>query len=249
MKNVMIAALLLTEAGSVLASENVVQVGANYTYANLHVEGQSSFHGNLGGIQGSYEYIPWNGIYGGLRVVWRQGTTSNSEADRKLCYVDVQERVGYSFASCGCDWLLTLFSGFGYRYLGHTLEQSDASPVRFRYNEYYVPVGILSEHYFNSCWSLGANLIWMPQVDPTVGIVPLHGARWNLTNYLGNLLVELPISYHFMGNGCYSIVLKPFYERWGDGRSTAQAFNGQKLGLPKNRYNFWGLELNFSLNF
>lgn len=226
-----------------------VQIGANYTHANMKVNGQSSFDGNLGGIQGSYEYKPWNRLYGGLRAAWREGKTKNSHADRKLVYVDVQERIGYTYSPWCNDWVVTIFSGFGYRYLEHRLKQFHEDSIKFKYNEFYIPVGFLSERFFASCWSVGLNCIWMPQVFPTVEIVPLKGAHWDLENNIGNVLIELPVTYFFQGNSCYSFILKPFYERWGDGRSTAKTSNGQKLGLPKNSYNFWGVEVNFVYEF
>lgn len=226
-----------------------LEIGASYTRANIKIEDQPSFHGNLGGIQASYEYKPWNNIYAGLRAAWKQGTTKNSFADRKLIYVDVQERIGYTYASCCNDWSLTFFSGLGYRYLGHKLEQFEESSIKFDYNEFYIPVGFLSEYFFCSCWSLGLNFTWMPQIYPTVEITPLKGARWILKNTLGNVVVELPLTYFLTADKCYSLVLKPFYERWEDGRSTAETSSGQELGLPKNSYNFWGAELNFAFLF
>lgn len=226
-----------------------VQLGANYTHANIKVDGQSSFNGNLGGLQGSYEYKPWNSIYGGSRIAWKEGKAKNSCADRKLIYVDVQERIGYTYSPCCRDWALTIFSGFGYRYLEHRLKQTHEHSIKFRYSEFYIPVGFLSEYFFRSCLSVGLNCIWMPQVFPTVEIVPLKGAHWDLKETVGNVLVELPVTYFFQGNRRYSLILKPFYERWEDGRSTAKTFNGQKLDLPKNTYNFWGIEFNLAFGF
>ena len=89
----------------------------------------------------------------------------------------------------------------------------------------------------------------MPQVYPTVKITPLKGARWILKNTVGNVLVELPLTYFLSEDKRYSLVLKPFYERWEDGRSTAKTSSGQELGLPKNSYNFWGAELNIAFSF
>lgn len=226
-----------------------LQVGASYTRANIKIEDEPSFKGNLGGVQGSYEYKPDNNFYGGLRAAWKQGTTKNSFAKRKLVYVDVQERVGYTYASCCNDWTATLFSGFGYRYLGHELKQSEIPTIKFKYNEFYIPVGVLSEYLFSSCWTLGLNFTWMPQVFPTVEIVPLKGVRWILKQSMGNVLVELPFTYALTANKCSSLIIKPFYEHWEDGRSTAKNSNGQSLGLPKNSYNFWGIELNYSFIF
>lgn len=226
-----------------------LQIGANYTHANIKVDGQSSFDGNLGGVQGIYEYKPSNSFYAALKAAWKEGKTENSSAKRKLAYVDAQERIGYTYSPCCSDWAVTIFTGFGYRYLEHRLEQFDEPSIKFRYNEFYIPLGFLSEYFFCSCWSVGLNCIWMPQVFPTVEIVPLKGAHWDLKNTISNVLIELPFTYFFQENRCYSVVLKPFYERWEDGRSTAKTSNGQELGLPKNRYDFWGVELNFSYVF
>lgn len=242
--------LLLT--GTVQADcecTSVVQIGANYTHAHINVGGQPAFNGNLGGLQGSYEYKPWNSLYGGLKATWKEGATHNSSADRKLVYGDIQERIGYTFSPCCDDWAVTIFSGFGFRYLEHRLRESDEPTVKFRYNEFYVPIGFLSEYFSDSCWSVGLNCVWMPQVFPTVEIVPLKGAHWDLKDTIGNVLVELPLTYFFQGNRCCSLMLKPFYERWEDGRSTAKTSAGQRLGLPKNTYNFWGVEVNFAYAF
>lgn len=225
-----------------------LQFGGSYTHANIKIHDQSSFHGNLGGIQAIYEYKCCNGIYAGLRAAWKEGKTENSSADRKLNYVDAEERIGYTYCSCCEDFQVTLFTGLGYRFLKHKLKQHGSPSVEFEYNEFYIPLGFLSEYFIFRCWSLGLNLTWMPQVYPTVEIKPLKGARWILKNTLGNFLVELPLTYYFSEN-CYSIILKPFYERWGDGRSTAKTSTGQKLGLPKNQYNFWGVELNIGYSF
>lgn len=226
-----------------------VQMGASYTRANMTVDGQSSFDGNLGGLEGSYEYKPLNTIYGGLRAAWKEGNTDNSSADRKLVYVDVQERIGYTYSPDCSNWALTIFSGFGYRFLEHRFKQFHEPSIKFRYNEFYIPVGFLSEYFFCSCWSVGLNCIWMPQVFPTVEIVPFKGVHWDLKDTMGNVLIELPVTYFFQGDACYSFLLKPFYERWEDGRSTAKNSNGQKLGLSKNTYNFWGIEFNFAYAF
>lgn len=226
-----------------------LQIGGNYTHANIKVGGQQAFKGNLGGIQGSYEYQHWNGFYAGLRAVWTEGKTKNSFDERRLTYVDVQERIGYTFSLACDDLSLTVFSGLGYRYLGHKLKQVEELLIKFEYNEFYLPLGILTEYSFCSCWAVGLDLTWMPQFYPTVRITPLKGARWVLKSTSDNLRVALPLTYFFTEDKCWSVILKPFYERWEDGRSTAKAFNGEELGLPKNSYNFWGAELNFVFAF
>ncbi len=236
-------------AASKQTDVSCLQLGGNYTHVNMKVKGQLSFHGNLGGAQGSYEYRPWNRFYGGARLAWKEGSTESSGAKRSLIYVDAQERLGYTYASHSRKWLLTFFSGFGYRYLSQRLKQSGQSSVTFNYNEFYIPVGLLSNYFINSWCSLGLNAIWMPQVYPTVKITPLKGARWILKNTYSNVLVELPMTFFFTQNKRYSLILKPFYEHWEDGKSTAKTSNGTPLGLPGNLYNFWGAELNFGFSF
>jgi hypothetical protein len=229
-------------------ADSFFQIGATYTRAHIKVDSQSAFCGNLGGIEGIYEYKPMNNVYGGLKVDWKEGKTKNSFADRCLTYVDAQERLGYTFTSCDQIWSATLFSGFGYRHLRHKLKQNEES-IKFNYNEFYIPLGFLTEYSFLCYWSLGLNVTWMPQIYPTVQIQPLKGARWVLKNTIGNVSIETPLTYRFSENPCYFLVLKPFYERWKDGRSTAKTSNGQELGLPKNSYTLWGVALNFAFLF
>lgn len=240
-----LATLALLYLSDVKADDSSLEIGGNYTRVDIDIGGDS-FQGNLGGVQGSYEYKPQQGLYGGLQADWKQGKTSHSSTTRKLVYVDAQERIGYSFTFNCSSEVVRIFTGLGYRYLGHKLY--DSNNVKFEYNEFYIPVGFLSEHSLSCNWAMGFNLIWMPQFYSTVKIDPLKGARWNLKNRMDNVCVEMPITY-LNDNRCYSLVIKPFYEHWVDGASTAVTSTGQKLGLHKNTYNFWGIELNFRYNF
>lgn len=231
-------------------SISTLEIGANYTHINLKVGDDSSFNGNMGGLQGLYEFHSCNNLYAALKATWRQGKAKNSLSKRSLVYVDVQERLGYSIPLCCPDTSLTLFSGFGYRFLGHKLKQSDKETIRFDYNEFYVPAGLLANYSFSPCFGVGMNVTWMPQVYPTVEINPLKGARWILKNTLKNVSVELPLTYTFnICNQNCTLILNPFYEHWEDGRSTAKTSSGEALDLPKNTYNYWGVELNIAFQF
>lgn len=225
-----------------------LQVGGNYTHANIKIHDQFCFHGNLGGAQGRYEYRPWNNFYAGLSVTWKEGKTKNPFAKRNLVYADAHERLGYTYASDCKKWVASIFTGLGYRYISHELEMP-GEEIKFRYNEIYVPLGFVSDYYFNTWFAGGLNFTWMPQVYPTVKIVPLNGARWILKRSVNNLLVEVPLTFYFRKDRLFSLVLKPFYEYWQDGRSTAKNSSGIPLGLPGNCYNFWGAELNFMFSF
>ena len=226
-----------------------LQAGVNYTHASIKMHGLSLFHGNMGGLQGSYEYKPWNHFYAGVKLTWKQGETESSFQSRDLVYVDAQERMGYTFASCGKRWFWTLFSGLGYRYLNHELKQHGQPNIEFYYNEIYVPVGILTQYFFKSWWSFGLNFTWMPQVYPTVKTNPINGIRWVIERTLSNILIEFPMTFFLTDSQHYSLIFKPFYEYWEDGHSTVKMSNGVPLGLPGNCYNFWGAELNFAYSF
>jgi hypothetical protein len=225
-----------------------LQIGANYTHASIKMLDQFLFHGNLGGAQGSYEYRPWNNFYAGVSTAWKQGKTTSPDATRKLVYIDVHERLGYTFASHCKNWLLSLFTGFGYRHFGHKLVQP-GEVIKFDYNEFYVPLGLASDYFYSSWFAAGLNFTWMPQVYSTVKIVPLSGARWIIKRSVNNFIAELPLTFFVTKNKAFSLVFKPFYEYWQDGESTAVNSAGVPLGLPGNDYNFWGAELNFAFSF
>jgi hypothetical protein len=89
----------------------------------------------------------------------------------------------------------------------------------------------------------------MPQIFPTVSIVPLKGTHWSLTNTLNNYFVELIFDFNITQDKCLHISFNPFYERWQDGHSTAKTSSGISLGLPGNTYNFWGADLNVGYRF
>lgn len=226
-------------------ASSLFQIGGSYTHVNLKVHDNASFHGSLGGLQASYEYR--DRLYAAAKFSWKQGNTKTTSASRFLDVIDLQERLG--LALLHHHWRFAFFSGVGYRHLGHNLHRPS---INFYYNEIYIPVGLLSDYTFNSWCNLALNLTWMPQVYPTVRIVPLKGARWMIKDTLDNISVELPLTFTFtqkrFKKRC-ALVVKPFYEHWQDGHSTAKTSNGSALNLPSNTYNFWGLELNFAYSF
>ena len=226
-----------------------IQIGGSYTYVRIKPHGNPSFHGNLGGAQATYEYRPINRFYGAATVTWKQGDTHGSAGKRSLLYIDAQEKLGYTFANECDDWRITFFSGFGYRHFSEKLRPKIDSPIWFRYDEFYFPVGFLTNYAVTTRFSLGIDFTWMPQVYPTVTIVPLKGARWIITNQLSNFYVALPITFALTCDERFSLILKPFYERWNDGHTTAKLSDGTPLGLPGNTYNFYGAELNFAFSF
>jgi len=225
------------------------ELGGNYTRMHLKPSGSQSFNGNLWGAKGIYEYRPLDQIYAGGFLTYKEGELHGSSAKRSLLYIDAQERLGYTFSFSHHEWLLTLYTGVGFRYINQKLTPSGSSSLRFRYNEFYVPVGFETDREVNSWFTYGLSFTWMPQVFPTVSISPLQGAHWSLKKTITNFYVELPLDFTLTKNKRFHLILKPFYEHWKDGRSTAKTSTGIPLGLPSNTYDFWGADLNFAFCF
>jgi hypothetical protein len=226
-----------------------IQIGGDYTFLNFKPKGHSSFTGNLGGAGLSYEYKPLNRFYGALTFDWKEGKTTGDSGSRSILYFDTQEKAGYTFSREAKDWFLSLFSGFGYRYVGQTFDPSSGSSIRFAYNEFYFPVGLATEYLVNSYFSVGLRPTWMPQVFPTVSITPLVGARWNTTCTWTNFSVSMPFRFTLPKNSRFELTVLPFYQFWQDGYTTAKLSDGTKLGLPGNTYNYYGVNVDFGICF
>lgn len=225
------------------------QIGGNYTWASIHPHGHTSFEGNLGGAQGIYEFRPMDRFYGAAKLNWRQGELDGPAGKRDLLYIDAQERLGYTFGLSDNQLQLTLYSGFGFRHYGQKFDPKDGPSVKFRYNEIYIPVGGIADYDVCKWFAIGLGFTWMPQIYPTVTIVPLKGARWVITNQLANFYVEMPLTFSFAKSKRFSLIINPFYEYWQDGHTTAKTSGGIKLGVPGNTYNFGGVDLNLAFTF
>lgn len=223
------------------------EIGGDYAHVNLKPMGSSNFNGNLGGMQGLYEFRAKHNFYGAAKLAWRQGNTSGSAGKRFLRYIDTQERLGYTFGPNDEDWRLSLYSGFGFHFLGQKLTPKTGASLTFNYNEFYVPVGIKADGLIYSWFGMGFEFSWMPQVFPTVTINPLGGSHFNLKNKISNFYANVFFDFKLCDRFYLTVV--PFYEHWEDGKTTAKTATGLKLGLPGNTYNYWGVDLNFSYRF
>lgn len=216
-----------------------LQIGANYTYVHIKPKGLPSSKGNLGGLQGLYEYQRPDCIYGGVSLAWRQGDTTGANGGRSLLAFDAQERFGYSWGCCQKGRILSLFSGLGYRHYDEKVTSS-GNKVSFYYNELYIPVGFILNGQIHSIFSMGLNFQWMPQVYPTLTIVPLKGARWILKTEIANFRTELPMTFCLSKQYHLSVVLQPYFEYWRDGHTSAKTQLGTVLHIPGNTYFFGG---------
>lgn len=183
-------------------------------------------------------------FYGGIKFALRFGELNASNGERSFRDINVHERIGYTFELCNPDNLITPFVGFGYRQFKHDLRPNGMSRLTLIYNEFYVPLGVLSQFKVMSYLSIGLSVTWMPQVFSTVKINPLGGAQWILQKRVKNAFVELPFRFlldKYAKN--LSIIASPSFEVWQDGASTARVLSGTALALPQNTYIFWGANL------
>lgn len=222
----------------------LAELSGNYTRASIKPNNNHSLDGNLGGVQGIFQYIPENFIYAAAGGSFRYGTVKGHDGKRNILDGDVYERIGYTLGFKCSEYLFTPFIGFGYRHLYHHLKYDHTRPRKFRYNEFYIPVGVLAKYNIFPCFSAGLNLVWMPQCFPTLTINIIDGARWVLKRTYKNFKVSLPLSFHVQSVQGLSILLKPSFEFWQDGETTAKTILSKRtLGLPKDTYHFWGVDL------
>jgi len=229
------------------AENSIVDFGGSYTRSKIDPEGQSDFDGNMWGVQGNYQYRPLKSIYAAIGGNWRYGKNTGSSGVRDLTDASVHERIGYTF--CINRLLVSAYSGFGYRFLGHHVKPNSGSDIKLYYHEFFIPVGWQSVYDMNRCISIGFNAVWMPQVFSSVTFKMVDGARWVTKNTYKNFNISLPLYYHFKCINNLKLVLNPFFEFWQDGETTAETQFNDPLGLPKNNYTFWGAQLNLQYAF
>lgn len=225
-----------------------VQIGGVYSYAWISPKGNNTTKGSLGGVRAIYEYRPEDYVYAAAAFTWRGGKTKHDGTERRIWDSNGQERLGYTFGKKRIgDNRLTLFTGFGVRYLDEHVHVGSAS-LTLNYTEFYVPVGFLYEHKVNSWFSFGCDFQWMPQVFPTVRLKPLSGTHWSLKEKYNNFFAEFPLTFKAYKDRL-SVIISPFVETWNDGRSTAVTSNGLALNLPQNSYLFTGLNASLGVAF
>lgn len=221
----------------------VVSLGGNWAYSHLKVKGKPSFYGHLEGIQATYEYRPPSSFSTRFHALYRQGKLKSTTARRILTETDLSEVLSYTIS---CDervgeW--SFFAGLGYHHLEHQLTDHNCSTIYFRYNEFYLPIGLFTDYHLTSWFSWGMRATWMPQIYPTVTIIPIEGARWQIAGTCGNIRTQLPLTFVVGKQRPWTITLEPTFTYWKDGQTTAKTTTGQGLNLPSNASYFWGCDL------
>ncbi len=224
-----------------------VDLDVNYTHVHIKPKGNPSLDGNMGGMEGNFQYIPADFIYAAVGGAWRYGSIDGEDSRRRLLDGEIYQRIGYNATFLEKRFLLTPFTGFGYRHLSHNFRRGVS--INMRYNEFYIPVGLLGRYNWDSV-SLGFFAIWMPQVYPTVTFDVTEGARWVTEATYKNFRVGLPITYHIQSVKNLSIFLRPSYELWQDGKTIAKLSSPNvSLGIAQNTYNFWEVGLGVEYKF
>ncbi|MFW9874897.1 MAG: hypothetical protein ACFFG0_17460 [Candidatus Thorarchaeota archaeon] len=241
--------IVLLSFSSVLhAISSHLFVGGNYTYLHFKSKGTHSFHGNLGGTQASYKYMKENSIYEAIKFTFCQGDLNNSTSKRKIRDFDNQGHIGYTLK--GFNFLLTSFTGFGWRHIQHNLKQTGEPSIKFFYNEIYIPVGIYADFFITPIFSIGISGMWMPQVFSLVNIKPIGNTHWKLEKRIGNVMIELPMTFSFTQKKIlWKLQLNPFFQYWQDGSSIAKTTRDIALDLPRNIYKLLSIEVNLGCSF
>jgi hypothetical protein len=230
-------------------------VGPEYTYLRLHVhetptEPELTFHGNLWGIVGAYEYKIPKGFYFNFNAVYRKNPiTGHNEVDHYRHYREqnLEGRVGYQFVFGCCDqWKIIPYTGFAW----NCIKQSDIAPLnnRLRAVTYYIPVGFIATYSYNENFIIGFHAKYQPQVDASVQIKTIKPGRWDIRNEDGWTL-EWPLIYQFKYCIDGSITLSPYWRILRKGHGTARSEVGVKVPIAAQVFHYGGVKLLFGINF
>ena len=224
--------LLLLCATSLLADSSGLKFGGGYTFLQ---QGQS--HGNLAAFQASYVYQSVGKFYTGVTFKLEEGSIHSSERKKRILDIDAQERAGYTFGSLDHRWLLSLFTGLGYRYLNQKETWFGVS-FSCTHNDLYVPVGLFVEGELSSRIRLGLSGQWRPQIYPALTLRPGH--QWITERTLKNFLVEVPLSVKLLSSYPIYFVLTPFLDFWQEGQTLSDCKFGRPI--PEQTFLFVGID-------
>ena len=224
--------------GQLYSSSSCIDIGGGYTFLR-----QGSFSGDLYEFQGSYIYQGVQHVYGGVTFKLQKGSICSSHREKCILDIDTQERLGYTFGRQDRKWIISLFTGLGYRYLNIQETWFDIS-FSSTHNDLYVPVGIFVEGAIGSRLRLGLLGQWKPQVYPALSISSREGVQLLQERKLRNFLVETPLAVKLCSNYPLYLTLKPFLDFWQEGKSLSNT----KVGLPIPEQSFLFVGINASIS-
>jgi hypothetical protein len=219
-----------------------IKIGGSSTWVHISEAGGPSTSGTLGGIIAKYEYRVPDTVYARLAVTWMQGETNGREgSERSLCYVEVQEQIGYCTPTFFNDWNTSLFTGFGYRHHGEEVQPfTGASVTTLDYNYFFIPIGLGIDGQMTRKMVVGLNLEWLPQIYPTVKTNASDEVRLIMATKLGNFRIGMPIEFDPWTDKIVAFIVEPYYQYWQDGAA---------VGIPENAYNFAGVNVIIEYSF
>jgi hypothetical protein len=203
-------------------------------------------NGVLGGAVASYEYKQFHALYAAVYADTLTGKiTKDGVPSRDINDIEAEVRIGYNYQALqGKKWIVTPYAGFGFNYVS---QKQDISPS-FKYYSYIVPVGFILEWNPKDWIAIEFQFEWQPEVDSTVRVGSLAGARFVLHKKSSQYFVQMPFLFRFGKCRNWEIGLTPFWKRKKDGQSKTIAA-GIPLGLAKQSYTYAGGSLTIGYRF
>lgn len=199
--------------------------------------------GVLGGIIGNYEYRKFRSLYVGIYSSWIAARVTNGgNPSRYIHDVEAEGRFGYNYMALqGYRLTVTPYLGFGFNWIYQKRSSSNTTPeILFEYYNYYLPVGLILDYLVYTWLHVGFHFKWMAQLDPTLKIDLLDGARFVLRKEQTSFFAELPFSFRFGNDRSIDLTFSPYWKRKRNGETRARTTSGTVLGIPKQSMTYWG---------
>lgn len=209
-------------------------------------DGEDMRHGFFGMDMG-YTYRKPCNLYLNLDFGWASGPIGGHRhvPKRYLHYYLGQSRIGYNFTWDCYNLLLTPYTGFGFRYVNHTIVRHQEF---MHYRNYFAILGGRIDWQFLRCWSIGLDGQWQIQVDSAVRLSSVPEVRFRL-NPRNGFVIEMPVCYNFL-KGCMRLSAVPLYRRNVDGRSNVfKTAANENARIPQQTNREWGGKLLLSYLF
>lgn len=195
-------------------------IGPEIYYMTRTKEGGSKQTGTLYGVRLGYDHVQRYKIYGGIDVLWAQGTLEGHVEDDKLKseFTDFngEARLGYTFQCKFWRCLsFTPYLGVGYFCEKNNYQHPSPLKIHFRNSFSYVPIGFLSQVFLNRNLSIGVNfkVRVIIEGEQHVSHDPSNDSHTQKYEEKLQYRAELPVTYFFCWK-CHSlsISLVPFFE-------------------------------------
>jgi len=205
--------------------------------------GTDKIDGPMGGGFAAYDYKKLNHLYVSTRGFYGLGRIKNG-VQRFIHEWDAQGRFGYNYVALqGAKLIATFYSGFGFNYKIHSRSSGNGtSSIKLKYFKYYIPVGLLFDLKVVDYFHFMFDFTWIPDIDPTVKIGGIPGARLSL-KHKQNFMVQTPLVFLLGDQRQWEISVVPFWRSDKDGRTKPATVGDIPARLPEQVYIYWGGQL------